>query len=121
MKRDMELIRKILMELEKRSFEEMSKEVVIPGYDQKTISFHLWLLVDARLISAVDMSSTNEISFIPDNITWDGYEFLELAKNNTVWEKAIRAIKDKGPGIPFEILKLVMTSMSQEMLRSVIT
>jgi hypothetical protein len=50
MKRDMDLLRKIFLELESKSFEQMGLELKLEGYDDQIVSFHVILLDEAGLV-----------------------------------------------------------------------
>ena len=50
MKRDLDLVRKILLALETKPGPEAVGTVQIEGYDELTVKYHLLLLAQARLI-----------------------------------------------------------------------
>ena len=50
MKRDMELIRKILFSLEERPFQKAVTELPIEGYERHVIMYHMLLLAQAGLV-----------------------------------------------------------------------
>ncbi len=60
------------------------------------------LLVEAGLMKAYDVSAGNQVDLIPDRLTWEGYEFLEAAKNKSAWEKTKRLMAESG-GFVFQI------------------
>ena len=43
-------------------------------------------------------------------ITWNGYEFLEAAKDDTRWNKA-KSIMHKTGGMLFDVLKEILKSL----------
>jgi hypothetical protein len=58
MRRDLDLAREILLELEKHEGNPLaSLEIEIPGRPQLEVDYHIMLLHEARLIKARDMSS----------------------------------------------------------------
>ena len=107
MRRDLELCRKILLEVEKHT-EPLTAiyPVIIEGYTRKQIDFHVYLLGQAGLLEVVDGWSGFE--YFPTSITWEGYEFLEAAKDENVWEKAMDSIRSKGIPVTFELLKIAL-------------
>lgn len=115
MKRDMELIRKLLFAAEKLSVEESGGTTLeIEGYDQQIVSYHVMLLEEAGLIKGIDMSGVSDISWFVDRLTWDGYEFLEASRNEQIWKRTITTITNKGGGLVFEVLKQVLINTIKE-------
>jgi|SRR5690606_6844585 len=109
MKRDMELIRKILLFLEEDDKPFKWKHVVIEGYDSRIISHHLKILNEANLIEAKPIVATKDReNWMARSLTWEGHEFLDSIKNDTVWKKIKDGIKSKGyelGNIPIYALK----------------
>lgn len=106
MKRDMNLVREILKWAEQQengytggnpSFDEASDEVV---------AYHVHLMWEAGLINAIDSTSMESSS--PDaeilSITWDGYEFLDAARDDNIWNKAKESIIKPTAGVAFDVL-----------------
>lgn len=114
MKRDMELVRTILLKLEEIPLEEMSTFLEIDGYDQQTISFHVMLLDEAGLVRGTDASGFSDISWFADRLTWEGYEFLEASKDDENWKRAMSLVASKGGGMVFEVLKQILVAMARD-------
>jgi hypothetical protein len=89
MKRDMDLIRTILQRVE--SDESITPAPFeIPGHAQEQVNYHIALLKDAGFIEATvdgDNSGAVTSAFI-DRLTWQGHEFLDAARDDTIWHKA---------------------------------
>jgi hypothetical protein len=111
MKRDMDLIRKILVEIEESSIEGVPE---FDGYEPANVAYHCRLLLDAGLITAADVSSHDGEAYLISGLTWAGHDFLDAARNETVWNKAKEVIKSKGGGFTFDILKLVLKKLLTE-------
>jgi DNA-binding transcriptional ArsR family regulator len=114
MRRNMDLARAILLELEQRSFTAGWHEIEIGGYSPEEISYHLRLLYEAGFIDATD-SLTTMGSPHPEwrakTITWEGHEFLESSRDKTRWEKAKGVITEKGGAMTLDALKLVLSEL----------
>ncbi len=112
MKRDMGLIRKllILMEADEGKFfplEEYSKEIVYR---------HLQLMGKAGLIDVsfvTPQGSLYPTHAINPELTWEGHEFLSAVRNETVWGTVTEVVKSKGGSIPFEVLKALAIEISK--------
>ncbi len=122
MKRDMDLIREILLAInESEETETLSlKNLGVKNRSWKTLILHLELLGDAGLILC-DMDESISDSSDPEiyRITWAGYEFLEAANDDKRWEQAKKIAGKVGSG-SFEILKSVLTGLAVEGVRALV-
>lgn len=107
MKRDMELIRKILLKMEEAPDPNEIPTLTLEGYSEGQIHFHLKLLSEAGLIHAIDASSKDGIQFMPLSLTWEGYEFLEAVRDDGRWQKVKDTIITKGGAMVFDVVKAV--------------
>ena len=105
MKRDMELVRQILFALEEHDKPGDWCIVTIEGRSAIEISYHVKLLNDAGYLEAEDISTSDGFAWRPTSLTWQGHEFLDAVRNDTVWNNTKKAVADKGGSIPFELLK----------------
>jgi len=90
MKRDLDLIRQILLALERHPHGFAPDEVALENATAEQIGFHVHLLAQAGLITAVDATHLHSPSpqALARSLTWQGYEFLELARNLDRWNRA---------------------------------
>ena len=118
MKRDIDLIRKILLTFENDQLGtilDINKR--IDGYTDETIGYHCYLLIDAGLcrgdnIAVVDDGSQNCVAI---GLTWAGHEFIDNARNPTIWRQAKRTV-GKLEGVSFAILTAVLTDLVKHSL-----
>ena len=119
MKRDPDLIRKILEIAESNiEYSPYNQILKIEGYDTSTIGFHLSLLVEAGYLKA-SIAQATDGSYkcaYPERLTWDGYEFLDLARNNAVWEKSKKVLKEKSISVSISILSELLKYIVKESL-----
>mgnify|MGYP001309321571 CR=1 FL=1 len=108
MKRDMELVRKILIAAEeKQDFQPQKLE--IDGYSQEEISYHIKIMTQAGLIESQGYATSTGIPlWCIKSLTWEGHEFLDAARNEKVWTKVKKKIAEEGGSIPFDVLKHVL-------------
>jgi hypothetical protein len=66
--------------------------------------YHLHIMRQAKLIEAQDVSDTQGLDYIPLRLTWKGQEFMEAARNDTVWRKAKGRLIDAAGGLTFDLL-----------------
>ena len=102
MKRDMELVRKLLFLAE----EESKDDKLCEEYGQEKVAGHVAILLDAKLIDGMveyDQVGRPFASVIL-RLTWAGHEFLDNARNDTVWNKVTSTIKNAATTASFEVL-----------------
>lgn len=106
MKRDMDLVRKILLTIEES--EGPPDKIRINGYDDGTVDRHLDLLQKAGLIEA-DVLRSGQAPYIMsvrvDGLTWAGHEFLDDARNDTVWAKAKKSAASVGGSVSLQVFR----------------
>ena len=90
MKRDMDLVRKILIVMADAPTGYAPNPLRIDGYDEATIGYHTYLMVDGDLITGADLTASQDQSpsSVPATITWQGHEFLEAARESSSWNRA---------------------------------
>lgn len=101
MKRDFDLIRKILLQLEER--ETIHEEIMLEPIGEHSIDsvvHHYAILKETGLIEAYKIYY--DIPFAV-NLTWRGHDFLDNARNQTVWDKTKTFVKDKGMSVSLDV------------------
>lgn len=114
MKRDMDLVRQILFEIEKAPFDGGWVDVEVEGCPSEEVVYHILLLAEAGLIAAEDVSTYGGPDYRPTRLTWEGHEFLEASRNETIWNKAKALISEKGGGMAFAVLKEVLLQLLRD-------
>jgi hypothetical protein len=117
MKRDFDLVRAILIQLENE------EEVSLSEYSEEQIKYHQALVVEAKLADGNAHYASTHHSEIPAGVilkrlTWEGHDFLDNARNKTIWNSAKQIIKDKGATLTVEALKIAMTQAATKLLTS---
>ena len=109
MKRDINLIRELLLQIESKDCRK-AENFDIPDCDIQTINYHLILLKEANFIKAFflqsDQSGIEDV--IVHRLTWNGHEFLDAARNDTTWNNAKKALREKAITVTFDVLKLLL-------------
>jgi Hypothetical protein (DUF2513) len=91
MTRDMELIRRILREIQ-NSKDVDYKPIEIPDVDPIIVVRHMELLKEARLIESLESRPLQGgVKIMVKDLTWAGHDFVAAIDNDTVWHK----IKEK--------------------------
>ena len=113
MKRNMDVIREILLHLEEHNCLESES---IPDHTPQEIAYHLSLLKDASLIAEDFYSSLffNAPMVEGIRITWAGHEFLDASRNKSLWAKAKKIALDKTGALSFEVLKAILIQLGKD-------
>jgi len=111
MKRDIDLMRKILLTIEQtyQAGQGNLSNLKIDGYDMPTVAEHCDLLYQQDLIKNYRASYGDDViqNFAVGNLTAKGYEYLELIRNDRVWEKTKAQIeKEDRPKTVDEIARV---------------
>lgn len=115
MKRDMELIRKIILEVEKAQDNQI--DLKIESYSEQEIGYHVYLLIQGGLVEGIEFPKTNESllpTATPTNLTWNGHEFADAMRNESIWDKAMEIVKKNGGHITNGVLIQLLTSMIKD-------
>ena len=122
MKQDMELIRKILILLEEKSDGTAltNADVKIDGYTTTEIGYHCRLLEDAGFVTEYEAKYANNslYCFWVGQLTWEGHEFLNKIRSETLWNKTVSFITQRGLPFALDVVKTVSSSLLQEMLQN---
>lgn len=111
MKRDMDLVRDILLEMEKWRTNAANREITIPGHTPDEITYHLGLMREAGLIKAIDATSHDGVAWLPVKLLWDGHEFLDAARSDTMWNKAKETVIKNTGTLTLEALKTALAML----------
>ena len=122
MKRDMELIRRILFHLEKS--DEMPKADAFEGSDPKYVVRHIGLTIDAGFVTGIEYTETTSgamgILLQPaPRLTWAGHDFLDSARDEGVWKKVQQRAKKVSGTMAYAVLVELLkeTTLQQLNLR----
>jgi hypothetical protein len=118
MKRDMELVRKLLLFFDEKEGSELVKVPPIEGYDELTTKYHLVLMHDANLLRCEPVRSTSSdrvIYVLPFELTWEGHEFLDKIRADSVWARVVETVSAKGGSLAFSVVNRLATKYVAEM------
>jgi hypothetical protein len=116
MQRDMDLARRILQEIEKAPFDGGTVELNLPDLASETLQYHLLLLSEAGLIHALDASSMAGPAFLPTRLTWQGHEFLDASRSESLWNRAKSIVLTKTGGMAFDLLFYVLKEYAKQLV-----
>ena len=121
MKRNWDTIREILIKFEELDPEAGSLQLsAFPSERAYEFSYHVELLLEAGLIHA-QMSKTFGLhpqNFLAHRLTWEGHEFLDAIRSDTVWNKTKTSFVKGGLSMTFELIKGVAKDVAVAYLKS---
>lgn len=109
MKRDMDLVRLILLKIEEEFHSTPLYNLAIEGYDEETVAYHCKLLYDAGFISDYKAlyGSNRLCEFGVGSLTWEGNDYLDKIRDNSTWKKIKDVISQKGLPLVFDTIKTI--------------
>jgi hypothetical protein len=104
--RDFDLIRRILLEVQAQPAGTRAFQLYLPGeYDQDTVTEHVMLLIDAGLLEGGELGGISGINIVNiQRLTWAGHDFIDAAKDETLWAKAKTTVLKPALAITFDAL-----------------
>lgn len=119
MKRDMDLVRKILLHIEANQDGKINLD--IPDYSRDEIYLHVQLmkeggLVEASIVPNPDGREHRILACVVRKLTWEGHDFLDAARDDTLWEQAKKLYKEKAGGLVFDSLKECLLRLAKSSL-----
>ena len=118
MKRDMDLVRLLLLDAES---ETDKSSPALQAYDEQTKMDHLGLMKEAGLINAVTATGADRgrlriAAVYVNGLTWAGHDFLAAARNEGLWNKAKETLAKKGVPASFEVMKALLIMEGKRLL-----
>lgn len=100
MKRDMDLVRAILLAIDEAN-DRINMDHLVPigpgGADEQTVAYHLGMLIDeAGYVKGIKAHTFAGKNWINLDLTWAGHEFLDQVRDDDVWRKVKGAANKAG-------------------------
>lgn len=113
MKRDMNLIRLLLLQLDGDK-----SERDLSAYSEDQQKYNIAKLIEAGFIRGeVVRDERDQIAAAAaTELTWAGHEFLDAARNEATWKKTLDFIASKGLVVTVELLKQLLLNFTKSQL-----
>ncbi len=123
MKRDWDTIREILGKVESCTLP--TDQVRLGNFDgtrAAEVSYHMALLIEAGLVNGqmVRTIGPEAKDFIASRLTWQGHEFLDSIRSESVWQKTKKTISEHGVTMTFDLVKEVAREAASALIKSAI-
>lgn len=119
MKRDMDLVRKILLAVEDNEDGNVDLGNIEYGRDQIYLHVELMAergLVDAFIAHGNDGPGHRILECRIWRLTWEGHDFLDMARRDEIWERAKKMCLKVSDGLAFDILKDCLTRSIKQLI-----
>lgn len=114
MKRDLDLIRQILLQAEREPPPRGEiPDVEIEGRSAEEVTQHVRLLEDAGFVKAGYVMGPKASIY---EITWQGYDYLDSIRDDSVWKRVKDKMAEVGGTVPLEVVKALGTRILKERL-----
>lgn len=115
MKRDMDLVRAILIDVEQCS-DWIGSD--LPSFDEwnpTEVGYHVKIMIEAGLLSGGDCTGDGDVgyNFGGIELSWMGHEFLAMARSDTTWKKA-KAKMGQAGGVVFSVLQALLIDYAKK-------
>lgn len=114
--RDLDLIRQLLIQTELKDSPSGWIIPIINGFSADEVSYHINLLIQANLIDGIDLTTADGYLYGIRNLTWEGHEFIDSARNDTTWKKAKQKLGSKIFSVSFDVFKDLLISLAKQEL-----
>lgn len=119
MKRNMDLIRDLLLYVEELPAGEITQTVTYDDekYTESQVFGHLKLLIDSDYIDGQIQIDHGGGSFILlRGLTMEGHDFLDVIRDETIWNETKEKIAKVGGSVAMDIVKATATAIVAKML-----
>ncbi|WP_198781148.1 DUF2513 domain-containing protein [Shewanella putrefaciens] len=115
MKRDMDLIRLILLEAQNGNLNSDIK-----GFESDVVKYHKKLAIEAGLLEGKVQNNLENTSVVPSavhvkDLTWHGHDFLDSIESDNNWSKVKGYIKESGKIVTIETVKQAVKIVFQSL------
>lgn len=107
MKRDFDLVRKLLIEFEERDYEGL-QSIAPEGYSNEEIRYNIELLRQAEFLT---FETFDHGGHRCKQLSWQGHELLDSIRESGQWSKIKSFLKEKSLSLSFESIKAAATAI----------
>ena len=105
MKRDWDVIREVLIEVEGLSDDSRDQFTYSEGESDAAKVAHVLLLWKAGFLEGLDAGGLDGAALLSPELTWQGHDLLDTLRSKAVWERIKTTAKEKGIELTFDTVK----------------
>ncbi len=122
MKRDLDLVRRLLLKIEERhniaSSDLACDELISASHE--LVSYHLQMMIQeaglAKGISIPDMDEDARDGWEDIELTWKGHDFLDQVRDDEIWRLTKEGVT-KAKGFSFDLLASLAKGLAREKIK----
>ena len=117
MRRDMDMIREMLIQLGDATGQ-LSSDELLPQYaGRDLVRYHAWLVLDAGFADGCNTENTYGLSAITiRRLTWSGQDFLAAARDEDTWDEARKRIRARVGDVAVQVLASLLSKLAAQKL-----
>lgn len=118
MRRDMDLVRSILLQAESAGCPLALGQISHEGHTDEETVFHIRLMEGRGLISArVQTARGGEVLMCEiESLTWEGLDFLDAVRSERVWSRVRRAISESVGDTTLDVVKSACATVASRLV-----
>lgn len=123
MKRDIDLIRQILLKIEADSnlhSQVNYKEFITEKYSEDLVKYNLKLMIDQGIVEGrVAGVFVGSMNFFISGLTWIGHDFLDASRDDARWTKAksiLNEVKDYSLDLAIKVLSELAIAAARKVM-----
>jgi hypothetical protein len=122
MKRDLDLMRLILLGCEQHPHGFAPRDLVLPGYTNEQVGYHIHLLGESGLMRVADATCLGNASpqALAIALTNAGHDFLDATRDPTRWQR-VRSVVAALGGWTIDVVRDVAVQMIKEQATRLLT
>lgn len=121
MRRDLDLVRSILIYVEKAEDEVDTEDLVTDGWPFEIVAYHVRLMAHHGLVDLSDDTrdmNGETLSLVVSGLTWDGQDYLDAIRDPKVWAKVKKTVKEAVGSTTFEVVRQTGTMVAMSMVKA---
>ena len=117
MKRDLDLVRQLMLQIEALPAAP-PVQYRMSEIEDPVLLAHLEMLIEAGLVNgriSRSQGARGDVISV-SGLTWQGYEWIEMVRSQSLWNEVKSAVLDGGGVLTFELTKAVALKIFRERL-----
>ena len=116
LKRDLDLIREILLLIEESNRALAVSDIRIPEYTTEEIVFHVELLSDAGYVELSRPKYLSRVCYVVQRLTMKGCDYLDSIRDERVWKDTRATVLRTVGSAPLDIIKDIAVALIRDRL-----
>lgn len=110
----MDLVRDILLAIERQQDGWAPETIEVPEYSEEQIGYHVLIMIEGGLVNGQDVTTMGASpTGSAARLTWQGHEFLDAARESKRWG-VTKKIPAKLDGAPLKVFAYVLTKLATD-------